>query len=90
MITLPYDYPGQHWELDDEDHPTNGIMPGRRRTDLIRPIRKPTKKWGAKQKTEMLLDADVDLLISCAFNYGAHATEFAKLGRIPMLKVFAV
>jgi len=31
-------------------------------------------------------DADFDLLISCAFNYEAHATEFNKLGRIPVLK----
>ena len=31
-------------------------------------------------------DANFDLLIACAFNYGAHATEFEKLGRIPVLK----
>ncbi len=31
-------------------------------------------------------DADFDCLISCAFNYEAHATEFSKLGRIPVLK----
>ena len=31
-------------------------------------------------------DADFDLLIACAFNYEAHATEFDKLGRIPILK----
>ncbi|WP_295387018.1 site-specific DNA-methyltransferase [uncultured Thiodictyon sp.] len=31
-------------------------------------------------------DADFDLLIACAFNYEAHATEFSKLGRIPVLK----
>jgi len=31
-------------------------------------------------------DADFDVLISCAFNYEAHATEFNKLGRIPVLK----
>jgi adenine-specific DNA-methyltransferase len=31
-------------------------------------------------------DADFDVLISCAFNYEAHATEFSKLGRIPVLK----
>jgi adenine-specific DNA-methyltransferase len=31
-------------------------------------------------------DADFDLLIACAFNYEAHATEFNKLGRIPVLK----
>ncbi len=31
-------------------------------------------------------DADFDVLITCAFNYEAHASEFHKLGRIPVLK----
>ena len=31
-------------------------------------------------------DADFDVLIACAFSYEAHATEFSKLGRIPILK----
>jgi adenine-specific DNA-methyltransferase len=31
-------------------------------------------------------DADFDVLIACAFNYDAHSSEFAKLGRIPVLK----
>lgn len=31
-------------------------------------------------------DADFDMLIACAFNYEAHATEFNNLGRIPVLK----
>jgi adenine-specific DNA-methyltransferase len=31
-------------------------------------------------------DADFDVLIACAFNYEAHATEFSKLGRIAILK----
>lgn len=31
-------------------------------------------------------DADFDVLITCAFNYEAHAAEFNKLGRIPVLK----
>ena len=31
-------------------------------------------------------DADFDVLIACAFNYEAHATEFSKLGRVPVLK----
>ncbi len=31
-------------------------------------------------------DADFDVLIACAFNYEAHASEFDKLGRIPVLK----
>ena len=31
-------------------------------------------------------DADFDVLIACAFSYEAHASEFSKLGRIPVLK----
>ena len=31
-------------------------------------------------------DADFDVLIACAFNYDAHASEFDRLGRIPVLK----
>ena len=31
-------------------------------------------------------DARFDVLIACAFNYEAHATEFSKLGKIPVLK----
>ena len=31
-------------------------------------------------------DAGFNVLIACAFNYEAHATEFSKLGRIPVLK----
>jgi len=31
-------------------------------------------------------DANFDVLIACAFNFEAHATEFAKLGKVPVLK----
>lgn len=31
-------------------------------------------------------DAKFDVLVTCAFNYDAHSTEFNKLGRIPVLK----
>jgi adenine-specific DNA-methyltransferase len=31
-------------------------------------------------------EANFDVLITCAFNYEAHAQEFSKLGRIPVLK----
>ncbi|MYH68054.1 MAG: site-specific DNA-methyltransferase [Dehalococcoidia bacterium] len=31
-------------------------------------------------------DAGLDALIACAFNYEAHATDFNKLGRVPVLK----
>ena len=31
-------------------------------------------------------DADFDVLIACAFNYDAHASDFNSVGRIPILK----
>lgn len=31
-------------------------------------------------------DAAFDVLIACAFNFDAHSTDFAKLGRVPVLK----
>ena len=34
-------------------------------------------------------EAGFDALIACAFNYDAHSTEFAKLGRIPVRLSFA-
>ena len=36
--------------------------------------------------TREAADANFDSLVACAFNYEAHATEFNKLGRIPVLK----
>ena len=43
------------------------------RADLVRAVREAA-------------DAAFDALIACAFNYEAHATEFNRLGRIPVLK----
>ena len=43
------------------------------RPDLVRAVREAA-------------DANFDALIACAFNYEAHATEFNRLGRIPVLK----
>jgi adenine-specific DNA-methyltransferase len=49
-------------------------------------------EFGTVQRADLVTaareagDADFDVLIACAFNYEAHATEFSKLGRIPVLK----
>ena len=49
-------------------------------------------EFGTVQRTDLVAaareagDAGFDVLIACAFNYEAHATEFSKLGRIPVLK----
>ncbi len=38
------------------------------------------------QASREVADAGFDLLIACAFNYEASASEFRKLGRVPVLK----
>ena len=49
-------------------------------------------EFGTVQRADLVAaareagDVDFDVLIACAFNYEAHATEFSKLGRIPVLK----
>ncbi len=49
-------------------------------------------EFGTVQRADLVAaareagDADFDVLIACAFNYEAHATEFTRLGRIPVLK----
>jgi adenine-specific DNA-methyltransferase len=49
-------------------------------------------EYGTVQRADLVAaareagDADFDVLIACAFNYEAHASEFTKLGRIPVLK----
>src|SRR6267154_2704873 len=49
-------------------------------------------EFGTVQRADLVAaareagDAGFDVLIACAFNYEAHATEFTKLGRIPVLK----
>ena len=49
-------------------------------------------EFGTVQRADLVAgareagDAGFDVLIACAFNYDAHATEFSKLGRILVLK----
>jgi len=49
-------------------------------------------EFGTVQRADLVAaareagDGGFDVLITCAFNYEAHTTEFAKLGRIPVLK----
>jgi adenine-specific DNA-methyltransferase len=49
-------------------------------------------EFGTVQRADLVAaareagDGGFDVLIACAFNYDAHATEFSKLGRLPVLK----
>jgi adenine-specific DNA-methyltransferase len=71
---------GQYREGADEDSPEKraGVFVGPEfgtvaRADLVEAAREAA-------------DAGFDVLVSCAFNYEAHASEFNRLGRIPVLK----
>ena len=69
---------GRYLEGDEDKERRAGIFVGPEfgtvsRPDLVRATREAA-------------DADFDALIACAFNYEAHATEFNKLGRVPVLK----
>lgn len=55
ILNSPYDYPSQHWELDDTGQPTQKIISARRTAEFVTPIPKP-KKRNTKDK-----DAQVDL-----------------------------
>jgi type III restriction enzyme len=44
ILHSPYEYPRQHWELDESGQPT------RRKAEFITPIPKPRKQRGASQQ----------------------------------------
>jgi adenine-specific DNA-methyltransferase len=49
-------------------------------------------EFGTVQRADLVeaareaADANFDVLIACAFNFEAHTTDFAKLGKLPVLK----
>ena len=49
ILNSPYEYPSQHWELDESSQPTNQVLPRRRQVSFITPIPKPKKSKGAQQ-----------------------------------------
>jgi type III restriction enzyme len=49
ILNSPYDYPSQHWELDETGQPTQKVIEARRQAEFITPIPKP-KKRKAKDK----------------------------------------
>ncbi len=57
ILNSPYEYPAQHWELDQDGQPTNRIIDARRRSELITPVPKPRKRRRGQGQTELLLDS---------------------------------
>ena len=56
ILNSPYEYPGQHWELDDQGQPTQQIIESRRRAEFITPIPKPRKRKGSAHQQQLVLD----------------------------------
>ena len=50
ILNSPYEYPGSHWELDEEGQPTNRIEAYRRRAKFITPVPMPKKRRSADQQ----------------------------------------
>jgi type III restriction enzyme len=59
ILNSPYDYPSQHWELDETGQPTQKILEARRRAQFLTPIPKPKKKKGAQQQQELAIAEDI-------------------------------
>ena len=79
-------WPGRHVCAEGRYQEGGESGPQRRAGVFIGP------EFGTVQRQDLVeaaleaAEAGFDLLIACAFNYEAHATEFDKLGRIPVLK----
>ena len=67
-----------------EGNPDSG--PQRRAGIFIGPEFGTVSRPDLVQAVREAADADFDVLVACAFNYDAHASELNKLGRVPVLK----
>ena len=58
ILNSPYEYPSQHWELDESGQPTNRILERRRQVSFITPIPKPKKRKGAQDQPALGFDEE--------------------------------
>ena len=79
-------WPGDH--VCAEGRYSEGSESGRQRRAgvFIGPEFGTVQRQDLVEAAREAAEAGFDVLIACAFNYEAHATEFDKLGRIPVLK----
>lgn len=54
ILNSPYEYPAEHWELDEQGQPTSRVLPHRRASKYLTPIPK-AKKRRAEQR-DMVFD----------------------------------
>ena len=64
IINSPYEYPSQHWELDEEGQPTQRIIDSRRGAEFITPIPKPRQRGRARGGRQQQLVFDEGLGLS--------------------------
>ncbi len=55
VLNSPYEYPKQHWELDEDGQPTQRIIESRRSAKFVTPIPKPRKRKGSVEQRELVL-----------------------------------
>ena len=58
ILNSPYDYPRQHWELDETGQPTQHIISERRKAKFVTPIPKSKKQKSAPQQADLGLTDD--------------------------------
>ena len=58
ILNSPYEYPSRHWELDNENQPTQRIIEFRRSADFITPIPKARKQKGRSQQRQAELQLE--------------------------------
>ena len=61
VLNSPYEYPSQHWELDEGGQPTQQIIDNRRRAEFITPIPKPRKRKVDAAQQQIVFDEDKGL-----------------------------
>ena len=56
IINSPYEYPQQHWELDENGQPTQKIIETRRQAEFITPIPKAKNQRDSAKQQEIIFD----------------------------------
>ena len=56
ILNSPYEYPANHWELDDQGQPTQQVIENRRGAEFITPIPKPRKRRASRDQQKFVFD----------------------------------
>ncbi|MCC7087256.1 MAG: hypothetical protein IT427_19815 [Pirellulales bacterium] len=90
MVCAAGTYRQNAQDKNQAKHPENPVHPVNknemRAAIFIGPEFGTVQRQDLVQAAREAGDANFDVLIACAFNYEAHATEFNKLGKLPVLK----